>query len=178
MRKKFYKNYDEYYYTKRPLHSKGHMIRYVKTALSKKDIKWLDIGCGCGHLVKDALDEKIDSYGIEISDYALKNALAEVKDRIKHGSLIDIPFDNETFDVISIFDIIEHIHPKDTEKAFEELNRVLKRGGVLILTTPNSGFVGDWIYDLTHINVRPPKYWKMMLENYRFKIKLNYILNS
>ena len=43
----------------------------------KKDDKFLDIGCAKGFLVKDMLDIGIDSYGLDISDYALKNSEKE-----------------------------------------------------------------------------------------------------
>ncbi|MGH9877335.1 MAG: class I SAM-dependent methyltransferase, partial [Nitrososphaerales archaeon] len=89
-------------------------------------------------------------------------------------SIIDIPFGAEQFDVICAFDIIEHVNPKDTEKAINELYRVLKPGGFVILTTP-SGFFGDWVYDLTHINVRPPKFWKIMFSNSGFRVVMPYV---
>ncbi|GBF08530.1 putative S-adenosylmethionine-dependent methyltransferase [Aeropyrum pernix] len=172
--KKFYENYDESYYTERVYYSKKHFIRYVKFLLkNKEDIRWLDIGCGLGYLVKEAMEEGIDAYGIEISDYALRNAI--IKERVKLGSITDIPFEDEYFDVVSAFDVLEHIHPRDTFKALSEIHRVLKPKGILIMTTPNPCYIDSWIYDLTHINVRPPKYWKMLLEQQDFKVKMPYI---
>ncbi len=172
--KKFYKDYDESYYTERKYYSKKHVIKYVKFLLkNKEDIKWLDIGCGLGYLIKEAIEEGIDAYGIEVSNYALKNAI--IRERVKFGSITDIPFEDDYFDIVSAFDILEHIHPKDTFKALSEIRRVLRSRGAFIMTTPNPCSIGDWIYDLTHINVRPPGYWKRILEKYGFKVKLHYI---
>ena len=174
--KKFYENYDELYYAERiEYHPKKHLMKYIRFLLeNKKDIKWLDIGCGLGYLIEEALEEDVDAYGIEISDYALRNAV--VKERVKFGSITDIPFGNEYFDVVSAFDVIEHIHPKDTFKALSEIHRVLKPGGIFVMTTPNpcSNNI-NWVYDLTHVNVRPPKYWKLILEEYGFKVRLYYV---
>jgi len=176
MSDKFYKEYDERYYKERISHvSKKHMIKFIKFLLRNKyTIKWLDIGCGLGLVVKEALEEGINCYGIDISEYAVNNAI--IKDHVKLGSIADIPFGDNTFDAISAFDVIEHVHPKETEKAISEMYRVLKNGGFLILTTPNPcSLTKNWIYDLTHINIRPPKYWKIMLEKHGFGVKLAYI---
>lgn len=172
---KFYKEYDKRYYEERIKYiSKKHIIKFVKFLLRNKNtIKWLDIGCGLGLVIKEAVEEGIDCYGIDISEYAVNNAI--LKDRVILGSITNIPFGDNTFDVVSAFDVIEHVHPKDTEKAISEMRRILKNGGFLLLTTPNPCFIGDWIKDDTHINIRPPKYWKIMLEKHGFRAKLGYI---
>jgi len=174
-KKRFYDKYNKDYYQERiKYYSKIHMIKYIKYLRKKRKIKWLDVGCGLGFLIKEAVDEGIDCYGIDISEYAVANAI--VKDRVRLGSITEIPFKNGSFDVVSAFDVIEHVHPKDTEKAISEIYRVLKNDGLLILTTPHPcGLTDNWVYDLTHINVRPPRFWKRLLENYGFKVKLAYI---
>ena len=48
----------------------------------------LDVGCGEGYYVRDAMAEGINAYGIDISTHALENALSEVKDRITFGPLL------------------------------------------------------------------------------------------
>jgi len=170
---RFYKEYNEEYYKER-YYPKHHIIKYIKFLLKQKEnIRWLDVGCGQGYLVRECLKEGIDCYGIDISEYAVKNAV--VKDKVVYGSITDIPFEDNSFDVISAFDVIEHIHPKDTEKAFSEIYRVLKKDGFLILTMPNPCYIGNWIYDLTHINVRPLKYWKLILKDFGFKLKVEYV---
>jgi len=176
MTAEFFEKYDERYYKERISYvPKKHMIKFIKFLLRDKEtIKWLDVGCGLGLVVKEAIEEDIDCYGIDISEYAVNNAI--IRDRIKLGSITDIPFADNTFDVVSAFDVIEHIHPKSTEKAISEIQRVLKNSGFLILTTPNPcGFSDYWVYDLTHVNVRPPKFWKGILEKYGFRVKLSYI---
>jgi 2-polyprenyl-3-methyl-5-hydroxy-6-metoxy-1,4-benzoquinol methylase len=125
----------------------------------------LDVGCGEGYYVRDAIEEDIDAYAIDISTHALENALVEVKDRITFGSITEIPFGDEEFDVMTPFDVIEHIHPKDTLNMIQEIRRVLKPDGIIIITTPSSNF-GGWVFDLTHINVRPPRFWKLIFKEH------------
>jgi ubiquinone/menaquinone biosynthesis C-methylase UbiE len=149
-------------------------MKFLRKGSSSSPLKMLDVGCGEGYYVRDAIEEGINAYGIDISTHALENALAEVKDRITFGSITEIPFADEEFDVMTAFDVIEHIHPKDTLNAVTEIRRVLKPDGIVIITTPSSNF-GDWVSDLTHINVRPPKFWKLILEEYNFKVQMLYI---
>ncbi|HEC91741.1 MAG TPA: class I SAM-dependent methyltransferase [Candidatus Atribacteria bacterium] len=175
LRRKYDNNY--YKFLKSHWFPKFHMIKYVQYLMKNKNknIKWLDIGCSIGYLIQELLDNKIQAYGIDISIVALGNILLGLRQRVVAGSIVHIPYKTETFDVVSAFDVIEHIHPQETELAFRELNRVLKTGGYLFLTTPNSKYMGNWIYDLTHINVRPPMYWKIMLKKHGFKSKREYI---
>lgn len=174
MQKKFYDSYDERYYQERIVRSKKHIIRFIIFLKGNKgNIKWLDIGCGLGHLVRDAIEEGIDAFGIDMSKYAVENAV--VKDRVLRGSMEEIPFGVEFFDVISAIDVVEHIDPKNVEKALFETFRVLKPHGLLILTTPNPYHHGDWVYDLTHVCVRPPNFWKEVLERVGFEVRMAYV---
>jgi SAM-dependent methyltransferase len=176
MRKKFYDNYDEHYYEERIIiRSKKHIIRFIifLKGNGEKNIKWLDIGCGSGHLVRDATEEGIDAFGVDVSKYSVDNAV--VKDRVLYGSMEEIKFSDGFFDVVSAIDVVEHIDPKNVKKALFETLRVLKPSGLLILTTPNPYHGDDWIYDLTHVCVRPPKFWKEVLESVGFEVKIAYV---
>lgn len=172
---KFFDAYNAEYYSERITNkSKKHMMKYMKFLRKGSSLKMLDIGCGQGYYVRDAIEEGINAHGIDISTHAVDNALAEVRDRITCGSITKIPFPDEEFDIMTAFDVIEHIHPKDTLNAVEEIRRVLKPDGIIIITTPNSNY-GSWVFDLTHINVRPPKFWKLVLEEHNFKVRMCYI---
>jgi SAM-dependent methyltransferase len=171
---KFHDAYNSEYYAENMTNkSKKHMMKYIKF-LRKRSLKMLDVGCGQGYYVRDAIEEGIDAYGIDISTDAFEHALAEVKDRITFGSITKIPFGDEEFDVMTAFDVIEHIHPKDTLRMVEEIQRVLKPDGIIIITTPSSNF-GNWVFDLTHINVRPPRFWKLIFEEHNLQLKMFYV---
>jgi SAM-dependent methyltransferase len=172
--KRFFDDNDTEYYSEH-IHviNKKHMMKYLKFAC-RKPIKLLDVGCGLGYYVKDALDEGFDAHGIEISKPALLKALPGVSGKLQYGSITEIPFDNEQFDAVICFDVIEHIKPSDTEQAIHELYRVLKPGGFLILTTPSMHF-GEWVYNMSHINCRPEKFWDLMFSKFGFKVKMPYV---
>jgi 2-polyprenyl-3-methyl-5-hydroxy-6-metoxy-1,4-benzoquinol methylase len=52
------------------------------------------------------------------------------------GSILEMPFKKNTFDVVTCSEVIEHV--TDPQKAIAEMYRVLKPGGILFLTTPNA----------------------------------------
>lgn len=98
----------------------------------------LDVGCGDGNyslLLKDASNAK-EVYGIDITEKCIKAA----KKKGINAYLVDIdeedfPFEDEYFDAICAGEIIEHLY--DTDHFLDEVYRTLKRGGLMVLTTPN-----------------------------------------
>ncbi|RME87597.1 MAG: class I SAM-dependent methyltransferase [Anaerolineae bacterium] len=135
----------------------------------------LEVGCGLGHLVGQ-LEGDFETAAIDINAWALGRA-REVAPRtlLCVGSAEEIPFADAAFGVVLIKHIVEHLpHP---ERAIAELARVLKPGGVLILSTPNLDSLlkplkGEkWIgyQDPTHISLKPPREWLAMMEGAGFE---------
>ena len=60
--------------------------------------------------------------------------LNECGDLARTGEITALPYTNESFDLVTAFDVIEHV--EDDERVFCELTRVLKTGGCLIFSVP------------------------------------------
>jgi len=100
----------------------------------QKDSTVLDIGCGSG-LMLNALDELANTSGMDISDEAIQFSKEIFKGPIKQGSLPDnVPFSNESFDLITALDVIEHID-EDIE-SLKAIRYLLKPSGKAIITVP------------------------------------------
>ena len=93
----------------------------------------LDAGCGSGRNMVD-LARHGTVTGIELSPPSV--ALARERDRgaVIEGSVLDMPFDDDAFDLTVSLDVIEHL--QDDVAALRELRRVTKPGGVLLVTVP------------------------------------------
>ncbi len=102
----------------------------------KERCKVLEVGCQSGILCHELMQRGHEPYGMDIAEELIADA------RIKYPQIKfelgdcekEIPFEDKYFDVVWAGDIIEHIHYTDT--FVNEINRVLKIGGLFILTTP------------------------------------------
>lgn len=96
----------------------------------------MDVGCGSGLISKDLINDYI-VYGVDGNPHAIE--YCKKNHSRGHYFLVDIentlPFEDYFFDGIIFSETIEHlINPN---KTVEELKRVLKKNGVLVITTPN-----------------------------------------
>lgn len=101
--------------------------------------KVLDVGCGTGLLSSLMKNQGNDVCGIDISEVALKKAeLRGIK--VKLGNIDNnLPFDDDIFDVVVCSEVIEHLF--NPIESLEEIQRVLKPEGYLVLTTPNMAYI-------------------------------------
>lgn len=125
----------------------GVILSRIKKA--EAPIKLLDIGCYDGHvgiLLKNKFGKKCQIYGVDAASNSVKMA---IKNGIQ-AKLCDvtegISFESNMFDYAFAGEIIEHLY--DTDFFLEEIKRVLKPNGILIITTPNFISFGRRIYYL------------------------------
>lgn len=103
--------------------------------------KILDIGCGVYpfFLINSNFSEK---YGLDKSRPAVEKSYLEKHDinflNVDVEELDRLPFENDYFDVVSMLAVLEHIETRRLPWILKEIHRVLRRGGVYILTTPVS----------------------------------------
>lgn len=105
----------------------------VSSNLNEKDIKILNAGAATG-LTSVMLNEFGEVISLEYDRKTFEKLNQKKNIRAVNGSLTQLEFDDNTFDVICCFDVLEHI--QDEAKALNEIYRCLKPGGLLILTVP------------------------------------------
>jgi ubiquinone/menaquinone biosynthesis C-methylase UbiE len=93
--------------------------------LKKKD-KILDIGCAKGFLVKDLLDEGIDAFGVDISEYAIKNCHPDIIGRVSLANAKKLPFPSNSFDSVISINCIHNLKLLECKKSIKEISRVAK----------------------------------------------------
>lgn len=118
---------------------KGSLIMHemLKHDFTKKRV--LEIGCGSG-VIGAAMSTlymgNMKYVGMDISKEFLKVARLVMMLEAVEGRITEIPFEDESFDYVWMFDVFEHIAPEQREKAGQEIGRVLKKGGMLIMNSP------------------------------------------
>ena len=104
------------------------------------ELKVLDIGCARGYLVKMLRDYGIESFGVDISQYAILVAPSDIKPYLYVCDVAreKLPFSDEFFDLCVSIATFEHIDPKSLRShTLREVRRVLKPSGVLVINVPN-----------------------------------------
>jgi len=118
-------------------------IKMLEKLSSKQRLfRILDIGCGNGDVLVQLKRMNIGNELIEMD--ADNSLLLKAKKRgiITYNINLDgkiLPFSDNYFDCILLLDVIEHI--LDVRKLLKEIKRVLRKGGTLILSTPNVQFI-------------------------------------
>jgi 2-polyprenyl-3-methyl-5-hydroxy-6-metoxy-1,4-benzoquinol methylase len=102
----------------------------------------LDFGCGPGHLLEVLVTQKIACEGADFSAESVRetNARLEGNSYFRGATQIrEIPshLPGSQFDVVFCIETIEHILSDELPSTFQELHRLLKPGGYLVVTTPN-----------------------------------------
>ncbi|MFH1209745.1 MAG: methyltransferase domain-containing protein [archaeon] len=111
----------------------------IMKALSiNKTDKVLDIGCGSGIFSEAIAKQAKEAYGLDYSKTNILNVRSNYKN-LKNlhfviGDASNMPFKDNYFDAVLATELIEHI--QNDNKFLQECNRVLKKGGKLIITTP------------------------------------------
>jgi SAM-dependent methyltransferase len=139
--------------------------------------KLLEIGCGLGHVLA-RLEDSFDTYGIDVSDYAIDQARENTpKSRLEVAPAEAVASLDGPFDAIAAFHVVEHL--SEPGHVLQECARSTRLGGTLIFATPNpdAPFAerkGDRWYgrrDPTHISLKPPEEWRRITEDAGYSIR-------
>jgi SAM-dependent methyltransferase len=120
----------------------------------------LDVGCSSGEFMHYAQLQGFDAYGVELNRRTAEVAQAHGL-KVFNGYLKDAKYKDEVYDVIFLGDVIEHV--TDPHDLIKECSRVLRKGGAIVISTPNLDCPWSkstfWLYKLFKIpwsSVTPP----------------------
>lgn len=108
---------------------------------NKKPKKILDVGCGTGETLSfmKTIFPKAELYGIDTSKRAIRYSKQRGHKNILYSKAEKLPFKNNAFDVVMFLDVLEHI--EDDQAVISEAKRVLKKNGIIIITSPGLSFI-------------------------------------
>ena len=107
----------------------------LRNFLKNENGNILVVGCGSWQEMS-IINDEAKATGIDISKVAVEKVKKQFPQfSLKVADATDLPFEDKEFDCVVCSEVIEHIENRD--KAFSEINRVLKKGGTFVITTPN-----------------------------------------
>lgn len=116
----------------------NNVIRLLEQKVGLLDgVKVLDVGCGDGVLSYLIAKKNAAVSGLDYSEIAIEFAKEKIKEYsidFKRGSAYELPFEDDCFDAVVSSDVIEHL--EDVPRYLSEIRRVLKDGGVAVISTP------------------------------------------
>jgi cyclopropane fatty-acyl-phospholipid synthase-like methyltransferase len=122
-------------------------------------MKVLDVGCGRGEILRHCARLGADAYGIDYAPVALEMAskvLADERDApgkmvVARSDAKRLPFPNDYFDRVLMFDVVEHLFPWELETCLAEVQRVLTPGGIFIVHTAPNAWYDQYAYPMVRL---------------------------
>jgi ubiquinone/menaquinone biosynthesis C-methylase UbiE len=115
---------------------------FAKTTNIQRLRQVVDIGCGSGNMIECLLQiiELEKCIGVDIS----REAIAYIEQRFekhnnvefRHGSIDQLPLENNSIDFITCTEVLEHLFPTAFHQGFTEIDRVLKPEGYFLASLP------------------------------------------
>jgi len=118
----------------------------------------LDIGAGCGFFLEAGMQWGLQCVGIDGSEEGIFIAKQRVPSvDIRHHKLSDpLPFPDSCFQTAVMNQVIEHLEPIVAMRTTQEIFRVLRPGGMVLILSPSKANKKEWLADPTHINLISP----------------------
>lgn len=158
--------------------AKGRELTFTKSMkliekYAKKG-KILDVGTAGGSFLHVAKKRGWEVYGIEPNNWLCDWSKKHYGLDIKPGTLFDHKFENDYFDVVTLWDVLEHV--PDPKSLLLEVNRILKKDGILVVNYPDIGSLisklmgKKWVFLLSvHLFYFNPRTIKKMLTSTNFR---------
>ena len=121
-----------------------HIARYAFAARLSDEARVLDIGCGAGYGTAELAQRALSATGVDISSDAIVYAAEHYpipNARFLAASATAIPFPSASFDLITAFEVIEHLD--NWHELLMEARRVLHPNGMFLVSTPNKLYYAE-----------------------------------
>lgn len=137
------------------LESEGrHLSRRLKEGFAMAGVlpgmRLLDLGCGRGEIIRHCMRLGVEAYGVDYAEVAtlMTRDVIELERRsseedsavagVYRADAKYLPFPDDHFDRVLLFDVVEHLYPWELQRALAEIRRIMRPDGRLIIhTAPN-----------------------------------------
>ena len=158
-------------------------VNRMRRWFGNRSFSLLDIGAATGEFLREALNAGIQASGIEPSESACREAEEKYGIRMTRGDIVDVPLKRDSFDVIHMNHVFEHIpYPKECLRI---IHQIMKGGGYLVIEVPYQfgnilerfcSFFGlveprpFSLYSIHHPFFYTPRSLRLLLENHGFRV--------
>ena len=115
----------------------------------------LDVGCGRGEILRHCAHLGAAAHGIDYATTAVaisqQALVGEAACHIYRADAKALPFSTAAFDRVLLFDIVEHLHPWELDRALQETRRVLRPDGKAIIHTAPNAWYDRYAYPLVRL---------------------------
>ena len=128
----------------------------------------LDVGCAKGFMLYDFLEliPDITVSGIDISDYAISNAMDDIKSKVQVADAKNLPFPDNSFDVVISINTIHNLDRHDCAQALREIERVSRTGSFITVDAYRNDEEKErmFAWNLTAKTIMSVDEWKAFFE--------------
>ncbi|MEA3375349.1 MAG: class I SAM-dependent methyltransferase [Chloroflexota bacterium] len=136
-----------------------HLSRRLEQAFDVARVgpgmKVLDVGCGRGEILRHCGERGAEAYGVDYSSVAVRIASELAGDdgraAVTMADAKVLPFVNGSFDRVLMFDLVEHLHPWELQRALAEARRILQPQGRLIVHTAPNVWYDRYAYPIVRL---------------------------
>jgi 2-polyprenyl-3-methyl-5-hydroxy-6-metoxy-1,4-benzoquinol methylase len=141
-------------------------IMRVKLVTVFEPKKVIVLGCARGYLVRALREVGVEAYGVDISEWAIKNADEKAKDYVYLGDIADMSrWKDGEFDLVVAADVLEHIPREKLSRVLDEIARICNRNVYALIPV-----VDVFRHDKSHVSIFPSRWWIKQFEQRGFTL--------
>jgi ubiquinone/menaquinone biosynthesis C-methylase UbiE len=133
-----------------------------------KDSKVLDVGCAKGFMMHDFSEmiPGIKVQGIDVSKYAIENCMPSVKDFVQVADARELPFEDNSFDLVISVTTVHNFDRQECIKALQEIERVSKKNAFITVDAYRNDLEKEAMHawNLTAKTILHVDEWKKLFE--------------